>query len=315
MRLRPFVAAILLLAQAAHADDQVRTVQEELRRRNVYFGDVDGRRTPELEEAMKRYQKRKRLPVRGTDDRETLESLGVVAPSPEAPPPQQLNWPEEPVLRSDAVINVNYEATRISEETGIAPEAVGAAPPPAPESTSRRRGKSPKTRGAQASTAPSAVATRTAARSSAPLPPQQPESTRRTPRRSAERTQAIEPAEIREFVSNYVKAVGRDNVEEELEFYADNVDYYQNGTIDRRIIERTLRDYYKRWPDRKYRLGRTVEYARSPRTGLIAVTFQVEFDLRSRGKKVRGQTENRFVINAATADPRIISIQEQRVRR
>jgi hypothetical protein len=116
-------------------------------------------------------------------------------------------------------------------------------------------------------------------------------------------------------VSNYVKAVGRDNVEEELEFYADNVDYYQNGTIDRRIIERTLRDYYKRWPDRKYRLGRTVEYARSPRTGLIAVTFQVEFDLRSRGKKVRGQTENRFVINAATADPRIISIQEQRVRR
>jgi hypothetical protein len=211
---------------------------------------------------------------------------------------------------------VNYEATRISEETGVAPEAVGAAPIPAPAS-SRRGGttKVPKTRGGRETTAPAASVSRTSTASRVPLPPQPQESTRRTSRRAAERTQAIEPAEIRQFVNDYVKAVGRDDVQEELAYYADNVDYYQNGTIDRRIIERTLRDYYKRWPNRKYRLGRSVDYARNPRTGNIAVTFQVEFELRNRGRKVRGQTENRFVINAATADPRIVSIQERRVRK
>src|SRR5687767_4862328 len=106
------------------SDEPVRSVQEELRRRNIYFGDVDGRRTPEFEEAVKRYQKRKGLPSSGAEDRETLRSLKLLAREPGEAPPPELAWPDEPVLKSDAKIDVAQEAERISEETGVAPASV-----------------------------------------------------------------------------------------------------------------------------------------------------------------------------------------------
>ncbi|MFL6539271.1 MAG: peptidoglycan-binding protein, partial [Chthoniobacterales bacterium] len=55
-----FIACLLLLFSTAqiYADEQVRQVQEELRRRNLYFGDIDGTPTPELENALRRYQAR-----------------------------------------------------------------------------------------------------------------------------------------------------------------------------------------------------------------------------------------------------------------
>ena len=109
---------------ASYSDEPVRSVQEELRRRNIYFGDVDGRRTPEFEEAVKRYQKRKGLPSSGSEDRETLRSLKLLAREPGEAPPREIEWPDEPVLKSDAKINVAEEAERISEETGVASESV-----------------------------------------------------------------------------------------------------------------------------------------------------------------------------------------------
>ena len=59
---RLFCLLFLLIATSAFADDLVRGVQEELRRRNMYFGDVDGKMSPELSTALKRYQARKGFP-------------------------------------------------------------------------------------------------------------------------------------------------------------------------------------------------------------------------------------------------------------
>jgi len=126
--------------------------------------------------------------------------------------------------------------------------------------------------------------------------------------------QQLDPQEIREFVRDYLEAVGENDVRSELGFYADKVGYYHNGPVDRRIIERTLRDYYQRWPKRAYSLGHAVEYSRNLKRGEITVTFRVNFSLKSRGQRIEGATDNRFIINAATTDPRIVDIQETRVR-
>jgi hypothetical protein len=40
----------------------------------------------------------------------------------------------------------------------------------------------------------------------------------------------------------------------------------------------------------------------------------VNFSLGNGRSRVKGQTNNRLTINAATADPRIVAIEEQRVR-
>jgi len=101
--------AVLATTGAVQADETTRHVQEELRKRNLYFGDIDGESTPELISALKRYQKRKGFAVTGAIDGDTAASLHVestvavadtsppneadlpIAPEPpaEAPPPAQ----------------------------------------------------------------------------------------------------------------------------------------------------------------------------------------------------------------------------------
>src|SRR6187401_2918344 len=94
-------SCLLLFLAAAPAEEQTRATQEELRRRNIYFGDIDGRTTPEFSEAVKRYQRKKGLTDSGQADRETLRSLGLATREPGEAPPKELEWPEEPVLKSD----------------------------------------------------------------------------------------------------------------------------------------------------------------------------------------------------------------------
>jgi hypothetical protein len=184
----------------------------------------------------------------------------------------------EPILKSDAIIDVDQVATEIAQETGVAPEAIGAgvdgttdpeATTPSARARKRAQKNAPKTPRAPSSrsrsTAPGSAVSGFAIGS----------------RRALSRDQEVQPTEIRKFVGDYPRGDGQRQIGPGLAFYADRVSYYQNGDIDRRIVERTLRNYYKQWPKRKYRLGKAVEFARRPATGEILVAFRVEFTLRT----------------------------------
>lgn len=87
-------AVALVLPGVASADETTRQVQEELRRRRLFNGDIDGEQTPELGMALKRYQERKGFPASGVVDAQTLRSMGIAdGPSEQVP-----------VLRSEAAI-------------------------------------------------------------------------------------------------------------------------------------------------------------------------------------------------------------------
>jgi peptidoglycan hydrolase-like protein with peptidoglycan-binding domain len=70
------------------ADEQVRQIQEELRKRHLFYGNIDGELSPALNAAISHYQKKKGFAVTGTLDPETRASLGLeemvpqVAPTP-----------------------------------------------------------------------------------------------------------------------------------------------------------------------------------------------------------------------------------------
>src|SRR5687767_2640476 len=228
--------AFLLPASFVHAQDEVRSVQEELRRRSLYFGNVDGRESAELAEATKRYQRRKGFPATGKPDRETLRSLGLVPRTPNEPPPTELNWPAEPILKSDIKIDPVAVAKTLGAETGIAPASV------VPDKVARRRGDLTRTR---------------------PRPPEDPALARSVSRRSITSSPFITPQNLTGFVAEYLTAMGSNDPKNELKFYADKVNYYHNGSIDRRIIEQTLRRYHARWPSRRYTTGAAVAYSRN----------------------------------------------------
>jgi peptidoglycan hydrolase-like protein with peptidoglycan-binding domain len=96
-RLLTFGLAIFLpLLGLARADETVRQIQEELRKRNLYFGNIDGKVTPVLTDALKRYQTRKGFTVSGQVDRDTARSLHVHVTTVAA-----TTLPDVPVLKSD----------------------------------------------------------------------------------------------------------------------------------------------------------------------------------------------------------------------
>ena len=119
----------LLGQPVLHADEQTRRVQEELRKRNLYFGDVDGRKTPEFAGALQHYQERKGFQPSGDLDSATLRSLGL-SPSPSPEPA----WPDVTVLRSDTH---REEAKQMASTAG--PSA--ASPPPVMEATEPADGR------------------------------------------------------------------------------------------------------------------------------------------------------------------------------
>ncbi len=106
--------ALLLCGGRLRAEDVTRQVQEELRKRNLYFGDIDGLPSPGLAGALACYQQRKGFPASGALDEETLNSFGLRPPAAVAAP-----WPDVPVLKSDLA--------RVT----IPPPPAPVAPPPA----------------------------------------------------------------------------------------------------------------------------------------------------------------------------------------
>jgi len=291
---RPFVCFLVCLWVAPlQATEELRTTQEELRRRNIYFGEIDGKPSEELREALRHYQKRKGLAASGQSDHDTLRSLGVVSRGANEPPPKELELPDEPVLKSDTKIDVVSEAKEIAVGTGVSPASV--APDMIAYGRSARR-------------APVAHADGPGQLNSSG-------STRSGGSRPAAEKIVGTPQGIEAYVRQYLAAMSHNRLEDELHFYADRVNYLGNGWVDRRIIEHTLRKYYARWPHRSYSWVEGVTYRTVPKAGEIVVNFRVNFSLHNGRTKARGQTENEIIINAATSDPRIVSIKERRVRR
>jgi peptidoglycan hydrolase-like protein with peptidoglycan-binding domain len=115
---------------SVRGDEVVRQVQEELRKRHLFFGDIDGHVTPQVSAALRRYQERKGFPVTGLPDGETLRSLSLppaLAASPNGGArPAASPWPDMTVLRSD-----HARRTPLPDDAGEPPES-GAEPPPTP---------------------------------------------------------------------------------------------------------------------------------------------------------------------------------------
>jgi peptidoglycan hydrolase-like protein with peptidoglycan-binding domain len=66
------------------ADEQVRRVQEELRKRHLFYANPNGEKGPALSIALRRYQLKKGFPATGVIDSVTLASLGIPTAAPSA---------------------------------------------------------------------------------------------------------------------------------------------------------------------------------------------------------------------------------------
>jgi peptidoglycan hydrolase-like protein with peptidoglycan-binding domain len=119
---------LLTLLNLARADETVRQVQEELRKRNLYFGNIDGQNSAVLTDALKRYQTRKGFNITGQVDNDTATSLHIqVAAVATAEP-----LPDMPVLKSDtASALAESQRLALQREAEEKPDLTPSPPPPA----------------------------------------------------------------------------------------------------------------------------------------------------------------------------------------
>ncbi len=228
------------------ADEETRQVQEELRKRHLFFRDIDGRPSPDYAMALKRYQQRQGFAQTGVADDVTLYSLGIG----EAAPPAEgaTDLPDVPVLKSDVGLHE---------------------PRPAP----------------------------------APVPTK------------AQNAGDVAKAEIRNFLRRYFEACQSRNPDDELAFYAERVEYFDHGVVDKPYVRNELAVYDQRWPSRKYVMGDSLRVERKGNNTIATVRVAFEVANLEHSRKANGRTDDRLNLAKRGDSLEIVSIKEARVLR
>jgi hypothetical protein len=240
------------------ADERIRQAQEELRKRNLYFGNVDGQESPELSGALKRYQSRKGFAASGSVDNQTAASLHI-----QADPVSAGNLPDLPVLRSDAAREL-----------------------PAPQRIALERAADE-----NADSAPS------------PFPPAE----------APGPGQDLTPERVTRLVTDYLRDAETDDVAVQVKYFAYPIQYFDHGSVNEGFVLKDVRNYLKRWPERKYTLSEPVRFF-AGREGETNVEFLITYDVRNRDHAASGRTRNWWTLRAEGDELKIVAIREQRLR-
>ena len=230
----------------ARADEETRQVQEELRKRHLFFRDIDGRPSSEYALALKQYQQRKGFAQTGVADDVTLYSLGIGEPP--SPAEGAGDLPDVPVLKSDAALRE-------------------------------------------------------------PRPGQPPVPTKET------NAGDVTKAEIRNFLRRYFDACQSPDPNDELAFYAEKVEYFDHGVVDRPYIRNELVVYYQRWPTRKYTLGNSLRIVRTGNKTVAKIRVNFEVANTEHNRKASGRTDDTFNLAKRGDSLEIVSLKEARVRK
>jgi peptidoglycan hydrolase-like protein with peptidoglycan-binding domain len=292
----------LSFAASVGADDNVREVQTKLSNEGFYFGQIDGAYSSDLSAALSRYQIRNGLPITGQLDVETSKALSA----------------------KPAVTNNGSGAEQSSETWRRLRKGQRQTSTSAPRSqtvaTAARETSSPRTeetkgtvtetpaRSAHADTAPTESETMeppALARTSpqpmgqAPAPP------------AISSTGDISTERLRDYVAAFVLAGLDKNVGAETEFFADRVEYYDSGTMDREKIRQDLKRYDERWPERHFWVAGAISV--EPQTeNRVRVTFPLGFKLRNGNKNSSGKVNKTLVLEAAGEDLQIVAVNERK---
>ena len=274
---------LLLSSSLVRADELTRRTQEELRKRNLYFGNVDGQMNSELARAIKKYQARKGFAETGEIDEETSRALNI--PYNGAAKSSSTQWPDIPVLKSDV-------ARRIPE--------------PERHALEQKAEQNLENPSASADSASSNLARPPLDRSAAATPEPPPPADGPSP------TPAIKSEEITRFVQDYLRDAETDDVNAQIRYYAFPVDYFDHGRVDHDFVSNDTRNYVKRWPQRKYTLLGPVEFSGTDKENEAQVEFTIAFNVAGGKRAVNGKTRNFWTVKR-DGNLQIVAIKEQRL--
>ena len=116
---------------------------------------------------------------------------------------------------------------------------------------------------------------------------------------------------LRDYVAAFVLAGLDPRIGAELEFFAEQVNYYGDGVKDREKIRADLQRYANQWPQRRFWLAGQVDVQPQP-DSRIRVTFPLRFDLRNGAKHSSGTVRKTLLLEVRGEDLAIVSVNERK---
>jgi hypothetical protein len=295
----------LAFAASVCADDNVRAVQEKLRDGGFYLGKINGAYSTELAAGLSRYQIVNGLPITGQLDADTAKALGAkpaVATS-SANDQARISETWQGLRKSDWEFLARLNARRATpapapganetpNETITGSDNKAATTPPGTQSTVSSPQESPPSGAAIASDSgkPASSPPATAASSAAP---------------------DFSTERLRDYVGAFVLAGLDPQVGAEAAFFADRVQYYDEGIKDREKIRQDLKRYDARWPERQFRLAGDISV--EPQSdNRVRVTFSLKYELRNGKKRSSGKVDKTLVLQRAGDDLQIVAVDERK---
>jgi len=288
------IATGLALAGAASADENVRAVQNKLHDDGFYSGQIDGAYSSELSAALTRYQIRHGLPITGQLDEDTskeLDAKPAVTNSSTGGEQSSETWhrlrrgQQRPSTSARQSETAAADARETSSPRNEEPAETNTGTPSEESTQDTSSNSSEMARSPLASPA-TALATGSPA-----------------PEFSTER--------LRDYVAAFVLAGLDRNVGAESDFFADRVEYYDQGTMDREKVRDDLKRYDERWPERHFWVAGTINI--EPQSdNRVRVTFPLGFKLRNGNKTLNGKVSKTLLLEPAGSDFQIVAVNERK---
>ena len=295
------VAIGIAFTRSVSADENVREVQEKLRDGGFYSGIIDGAYSSELSAALTRYQIRNGLPITGQLDEETSKELSArpaVTNNAGGSEQSSETWrrlrkgerrTSTSARRSDRAATEAREtsSTRTEETTRAITETSARSAPADTAST-------------ESGTTQPPAAARTSSQTTGP-----------TPAPPAITPGDVSTERLHDYVAAFVLAGLDRNVGAESEFFADRVEYYDQGIMDREKIREDLKRYDERWPERHFWITGTIKIELQ-NDHRARVTFPLGFKLRNGNRIVTGKVDKTLVLEPAGDDLQIVAVNERK---
>jgi hypothetical protein len=300
------VAIGIAFSRSVSADENVRQVQTKLSDEGLYSGEIDGAYSSDLSAALTRYQVRNGLPITGQLDAETSEALGAKSAVPKRSEDDSAQSSE--VWRHLRRRNQQPSTTRNNARRAASPSANETQ-----ETTSSTTNEETGTT-AQGKQLPDSSSSQQLRQDTTALSADTPKPASVLPATASDTdasSQKFSPEGLRDYVAAFVLAGLDKNVGAEVEFFADRVEYYDEGVKNREKIREDLKRYDDRWPERHFWVAGAINI--EPQSeNRVRVTFPLGFKLRNGGKQSSGKTNKTLVLEPAGDDLQIVAVNERK---
>jgi serine/threonine protein kinase len=116
------------------------------------------------------------------------------------------------------------------------------------------------------------------------------------------------PAEIERFVYEHLRKSANADISGLVSDYADRVDYYENGYVDRSFIAKDRQTYASAWPSLRIMRSGGVRINDSSNLNRVAISFDYQFEARNnKGIHSLGDTTNVWVLDASDGGLKIVA--------